>query len=78
MNDNKTQLRPQIAYKRQYLAAINNTGEKEVWVNCFCGDSNNWRKQIVSAADGGNCYFKFTVNLTTKNYYNFSINCKGG
>lgn len=24
-------------YKRQYIAIINSKGEKEVWINCFCG-----------------------------------------
>ncbi len=28
-------------YKRQYVAITNNKGEKEVWVNCFCGNDSD-------------------------------------
>ena len=36
-------------YKRQYIAAINKKGEKEVWVNCFPANGRNfdyWKKEI--------------------------------
>ena len=53
-----------------------NNGQKEVWVNCFCqlsGD-NKWKTEVVHVADGGNCYFNFKINLTTKTCYDFAVN----
>jgi hypothetical protein len=35
--------------QKQLIAATNNKGEKEVWVNCFC--------RIYLVEDGGNCFF---------------------
>jgi hypothetical protein len=63
-------------YKRQYLPIINTMGEKEVWVNCFCtsGEPEKWRIKIVSAKDGGNCFFKVKVNLSTGQFYDFNVN----
>jgi hypothetical protein len=62
-------------YKRQYIAIINDKGEKEVWINCFCHTwDTNWRKELILVDDGGNCYFNLKINLTTKKYYDFSVN----
>jgi len=62
-------------YKRQYIATINAKGEKEVWVNCFCGFSHNyWRKSPVFVMDGGNCYFNLIINLSTGEYYDMMVN----
>lgn len=63
-------------YGRQIIAVINQKGEKEVWVNCFCttpGDER-WKSDILFVADGGNCYFNFKINLRTKRYYNLIVN----
>ena len=63
------------SYKRQYVGVINNKGEKEVWVNCFCRQGKiDWKKEIIMTADGGNCYFNLKINLTTGKYYNLQIN----
>jgi len=62
-------------YKRQYLATVNSKGEKEVWINCFCGEWGNIdRKRIFEVEDGGNCYFNLKVNLTTGQYYELMVN----
>ena len=62
-------------YKRQYVAVINEKGEKEVWVNCFCSNSeNDWKKRIVYVFDGGNCYFSLKINMTKKKYYDLMVN----
>ncbi|NCU36630.1 hypothetical protein EOM75_11540 [Candidatus Falkowbacteria bacterium] len=62
-------------YKRQYVPVINEKGEMEVWVNCFCG---NWgindRTNILIVEDGGNCYFNLKINLTKENYYDLMVN----
>lgn len=62
-------------YKRQYMAVINDKGEKEVWVNCFCDSwGKNWRKERIIVKDGGNCYFNLKINIDTKKYYDFMVN----
>jgi L-rhamnose mutarotase len=62
-------------YKRQYFPVLNNKGEKEVWVNCFCNISNeNWRNNLVFYLDGGNCYFNIKVNLSKHTFYELSVN----
>jgi len=62
-------------YKRQYVAVVNAKGEKEVWVNCFCGNfTQESRTSIVEVNDGGNCYFSVKINLTNKMFYDFYVN----
>jgi hypothetical protein len=62
-------------HKRQYIAVINEKGEKEVWINCFCNSMNkNWRKVIIGVDDGGNCFFNLKINLTAKKYYDLMVN----
>lgn len=62
-------------YKRQYVPIINNKGEKEVWINCFCDTwDSDWQTEILDVLDGGNCYFQMKINLTEKKYYDFMVN----
>lgn len=62
-------------YKRQYVPVVNERGEKEIWVNCFCRDfDGRWRKDIIHVDDGGNCFFNFKINLTKKKCYEFFVN----
>lgn len=62
-------------YKRQYVAVLNSKGEKEVWVNCFCGEwESNDRNRILQVEDGGNCYFNLKINLTKGEYYELMVN----
>lgn len=62
-------------YKRQLIPVINEKGEKEVWVNCFCdGGETYWQKEIVLVEDGGNCFFNLKINLFTKKYYGLMVN----
>lgn len=63
-------------YKRQYVPIINSKGQKEIWINFFCGDNFNdrWRTGIVWVLDGGNCYFNLKINLATKTYSELMIN----
>lgn len=64
--------------KRQYIAVINNKGEREVWINCFCDDFHTkWREEILMVKDGGVCYYNLKVNLTNKKYYNLIVNGVG-
>ncbi|SDY06718.1 hypothetical protein SAMN05444411_1187 [Lutibacter oricola] len=53
-------------YKIQYVPYLNQKGEKEIWINGFCDDFNSdWRKEIISVFDGGNCYFTIKLNLSS-------------
>ena len=62
-------------YQRQYIATLNDKGETEVWVNCFCrSNDQDWKKDLVIVADGGNCYFSLTINLTTKACFDLLVN----
>ena len=63
-------------YRVQLIAVLNEKGEKEVWVNCFCPGSifKGWRKAIVEVDDGGSCFFNLKINLTTKEYYDLAVN----
>ena len=64
-----------LHYKMQIIPAMNNKGQKEVWINGFCSPFNKiWKEQIVLVHDGGNCYFNFKINLDTKEYYSFFVN----
>ena len=59
-------------YSRQFVPVINKNGEKEIWVNCYCG--HQLQKKIILVQDGGNCFFNLKINLTTKKYYDLIIN----
>jgi hypothetical protein len=63
-------------YRKQLIAVTNKKGEKEVWINCFCSTwgSDKWKTEIMLVDDGGNCYFNFKVNLTTKKFYDLGVN----
>ena len=62
-------------YKKQFVAVINNKGEKEVWINCFCDDwDKKWKTHILIVDDGGKCYFNLKINLTTKKYFDLQVN----
>ncbi|HEX2629121.1 MAG TPA: hypothetical protein VHM26_08920 [Chitinophagaceae bacterium] len=67
--------RPLNEYRRQIVATYNEKGEKVVWVNCLCREfGGRWRKEIISVYDGGSCFFNITINLTTKTFYEFTVN----
>ncbi len=63
-------------YYRQYVPVINSIGEKEIWINFFCSDfgTENWRTDLFTVFDGGNCFWNIKVNLTKNEYYELRIN----
>lgn len=61
-------------YYKQCLAVINAKGEKEVWLNCSCGPHHAFHYGIFSIMDGGPCYMRMKINLTTKNCYDIHFN----
>lgn len=67
-------------YKQQYVPVINEQGEKEVWINCFCNDgipTPDWKTHLEIVFDGGDCYFDIRINLTTKKAEALSVNGYG-
>ena len=61
-------------YRKQLIITTNVKGEKEVFINCFCdNDHPYWKTGIVDVFDGGECYFRVTINLTRKQYYDFNV-----
>ena len=62
-------------YKRQYIAVLNDQGQKEVWVNGFCNaGKTEWKNEILLVDDGGNCYFNLKLNLVSKECYEVMVN----
>ena len=62
-------------YRKQLIVVTNKSGQKEVWVNCFCRvDNDKWKIKMFGVEDGGNCYFNFKINLTTKKYFDLGVN----
>ncbi|MCD6010348.1 MAG: hypothetical protein K0Q79_210 [Flavipsychrobacter sp.] len=61
-------------YKRQYVVKKSLSGEKLLCVNCFCHTLSNYKKEIVSVEDGGNCYFNLMINLTKGQCYDLMVN----
>jgi hypothetical protein len=68
-------------YNRQYIAAVNENGEKLVWINFFCHDtwkdSYDLTKTRLNISDGGKCYFKLKVNISQKKIINYRFNGLG-
>ena len=64
-------------YKYQLVAAINENGEKIVWINAFCNDFDDWKRYLIFVFDGGLCYFQMTINLTKNYWYGFNVNSSG-
>ena len=66
-NNPRSQLmKPLSTYRRHYVAIINGKGQKEVWVDCFCGSYEGWRQDVEIVDDGGACFFELWINLTEK------------
>jgi hypothetical protein len=62
-------------YVRQYIPALDDDGNKIVFVNCVCNtNGRDFRKEMIFVADGGKCYFHLYINLTKKTIYDLYIN----
>lgn len=62
-------------YQRQYMSYIDTTGDRIVWVNCFCKTlENDWKNTPIVVADGGNCFFNVKINLTKQSYTDLFVN----
>jgi hypothetical protein len=65
-------------YNRQYVAIVNENGEKEVFVNCFRSEDirkkEHWKNGLIFVVDGGNKFFNIKINLTKLSYYELKVN----
>lgn len=65
-------------YYRQFVGAIDENGNKIIWVNCFykseLGTFKEWKDKIVYVEDGGNYFFNVKVNITKNTYTDFRVN----
>jgi hypothetical protein len=68
-------------YDMQFVGAINENGEKIIWVNCFCkthADSfKDWKTKLVMVKDGGNCFFNLKINIDKNSYTDVIVNGNG-
>ncbi|RXK62677.1 hypothetical protein ESA94_06680 [Lacibacter luteus] len=66
------------SYKKLLIFATDNNAQSFVWINCLCKTQGDyWRSHIPLIFDGGPCYFNLKLNLTTREYFDFSINSQG-
>jgi len=76
-------------YYLQYIPYINENGERIIEVNAFCEiwdfppppESKSdewikmdWKNEYVMVFDGGDCYWRLTINIDKKEYYDLMIN----
>ena len=66
---------PLSVYRRQYVAIINDKGEKMVWINFFCSSfGDDWRRHVVVVFDGGACFFRLIINLSLRKVVDLKTN----
>ncbi len=65
-------------YNMQFVGAINENGEKIIWINSFCKEEESsfkeWKTKIFSVADGGNCFFNVKINISKNTYFDLMVN----
>ncbi|MQP51477.1 MULTISPECIES: hypothetical protein [unclassified Flavobacterium] len=63
-------------YSKQCVATKNRNDEIEVWINCACsGIAKESFKYFIGAVyDGGHCFFRLKINLTTKECFDVVVN----
>ena len=71
IEDKKINLR---YYFRQYIITKNKNGDKIVRVFCFCAYFGNWKNEIMTVHDGGDCYLNAKINLSKNRTEYFGTN----
>jgi len=63
-------------YWCQYVPMSNSTGDKNVFVNCFCDEphDDSWKYTIVDYMDGGRCSFRMRILLNKKKGVHMKVN----
>ena len=62
-------------YFRQYVAVIR-AGERLIYINALCDVRNipQWRNQLVSVYDGGNCFWQAWYDPATGSFSELAVN----
>lgn len=56
-------------YYRQYFVSTDKSGDKTVFIFCFCYYTGDlWRTERIQVFDGGSCYFTVEINITKSSY----------
>lgn len=75
-SENSSKLRKINQYIKQCIVVLNEKQEKEIWVSCYCKDSDlneKFQYVLIDMSDGGNCNINLKINLTKHNYSDLSI-----
>jgi hypothetical protein len=66
-------------YFRQYVAVIDDAGERKIFINAMCDVSStpDWRTRIILTADGGSCFWHLTYYPALKKFSGLEINGRG-
>jgi hypothetical protein len=76
----KKRIKPLTEYRRQYRGRLNEKGQRVISINCFRYSKEDsysepyWLRWMISTRDGGNNYWRISINLTTKRCGYFSVN----
>ncbi len=75
LTNERNQIGNRVYYK-QLVPMISPNGDKEVFVNCLCSESNPNidDKELIVVFDGGNCFWNVTINLTKSTYHRLYVN----
>ena len=66
-------------YYRQYQGYIDEKGQKHISISFFTKSSagrRDWRKTKLAVRDGGNSFFRVTINIDTEECSYFMVNGK--
>jgi hypothetical protein len=67
-------------YGVQYKVYLSKKGKKLIWINGFCKEPSsispykNLESEVVSAFDGGSCFFRTEIDLRRKKAVPIGIN----
>lgn len=63
-------------YGRQYIGVKSTTGQRYVYINCFCQPERFPERNdyLVRVTDGGVCYFQIKIDLSNWKAFDFTVN----
>ena len=62
------------SYYRQYVGYVDEQNKKIIYINSFCRPVENWRKYLVLARGGDDCWISTKIDLDTKKTVGFNVN----
>lgn len=64
-------------YNIQFAGATDESGDKIIWINCFCKpekENDEWKHRAILAKGGGYCFFNLKVNITKNTSGDLNVN----